>query len=301
MELHTKYGVCFRFGPDPEKLGLTDNLDVFIPEEIVHNEYIPNEKNTIIKDYEIFFQKIKHLNDSIPYYPNDIFYSQYIIGSLRCFNELSSDIRTFEKNIVEAFQKDGVVFPSFLTSIQRTSNYIFSRFQDFPLSYPNSIQNRFFWQTSGFLYPGNDLFSSKMIPSDKLDTLIQDFSPFNHFIHKKHIASAPPSMEDLPSYIDYYFSGEDAITFLNLDKSCRLVVPPPIKKGSSFLDFTTIKDYIDNCPIQIQKQFWKNVYFILFLYSREYPGKRIYVSTHGLGVPYFHLRLEPIQPKYYKP
>ena len=61
-------------------------------------------------------------------------------------------------------------------------------------------------------------------------------------------------------------------------------------------NYATIKDFIDNAPAIQQQEFWR-------LVGNEIENEleahdKLYVSTHGLGVPYLHVRLCPT-PKYY--
>jgi hypothetical protein len=64
-----------------------------------------------------------------------------------------------------------------------------------------------------------------------------------------------------------------------------------------------MKDFCDNASITHQKEFWKKVAFEIENILKSKPNNKgnnkIYVSTHGLGVPYFHLRLDK-KPKYYQ-
>jgi hypothetical protein len=61
--------------------------------------------------------------------------------------------------------------------------------------------------------------------------------------------------------------------------------------------FTTIKDFIDNASEYQQRKFWiKTANEIKKVLN---TNDKIYVSTHGTGVNYFHLRLDK-NPKYYQ-
>ena len=75
------------------------------------------------------------------------------------------------------------------------------------------------------------------------------------------------------------------MSFYNKSKDTLLIIPIPYNEK----EYITIKDFIDNAPIIQQKEFWKFA-------SEEIKNilkteKEIYISTHGLGVSYFHLRL----------
>jgi len=73
------------------------------------------------------------------------------------------------------------------------------------------------------------------------------------------------------------------------------VRPIPIPKNNK--NFTTIKDFMDNSTRYHQKVFWKKVAKEIKKRLKEKEG--VYVSTHGLGIPYFHIRLDD-NPKYYQ-
>jgi len=80
-------------------------------------------------------------------------------------------------------------------------------------------------------------------------------------------------------------------SFYSLSKITKLVIPVPRKKN-----FTTMKDFIDNASITQQKYFWKRVAKEIKKMLKIYD--KVYINTHGLGVYYFHLRIDS-KPKYY--
>jgi len=63
--------------------------------------------------------------------------------------------------------------------------------------------------------------------------------------------------------------------------------------------FASIKDFIDHATLEHQQHFWKRAAKEIRKAFEKHPQGRLYVSTHGLAVPYFHLRLDT-EPKYYK-
>ena len=111
------------------------------------------------------------------------------------------------------------------------------------------------------------------IKSDLLDKLDQDYISFIEYINKSK-----------NKYYTYFY---------NPSKTTLLIIPIPRKNKN----FTTIKDFIDNASNYQQIQFWKGVGKLIKKMLKK--NNKIYISTHGLGVPYFHLRLD-IEPKYYK-
>ena len=142
-------------------------------------------------------------------------------------------------------------------------------------TYPENIKNSFFYET--FVCDKNmkNKYKEKFIENKQLQNLTQDYS----------------------SFIDYITESKNqyVTSFRNLSGDSLLIIPIPKKNK----DFTTIKDFCDNASITQQKQFWKRVAIeikkIVFVSGND----KLYVSTHGLGVPYFHLRLDK-QPKYYQ-
>jgi hypothetical protein len=142
-----------------------------------------------------------------------------------------------------------------------------------PLKYPPQIKSRFFYETYVLDKNMENTYNEVFIENKNLKDLDQDYSSFSIYIDKS--------------------KNKYVTLFSNLSNSSILIIPMPKKNK----DFTTIKDFIDNSSHYHQKIFWKKV-------SNEIKKilkteDKIYVSTHGLGVPYFHLRLDKV-PKYYE-
>ena len=84
----------------------------------------------------------------------------------------------------------------------------------------------------------------------------------------------------------------NAVKFYNLRKDAILIVPKPYKDRN----YLTIYDFLKNStPSQIK--FFKEITIKGIEKGLKDWGK-VYVNTHGLGVPYFHLRIDK-NPKYY--
>ena len=113
------------------------------------------------------------------------------------------------------------------------------------------------------------------IENNSLENLVQDYSSFQKYIdeYKKNLK-------------------KNVVSFSNLGGDTGLIIPIPRKER----DYTTIKDFIDNASISQQKIFWKKVASEIKKILKN--NEKIYISTHGLGVSYFHLRLDKY-PKYY--
>lgn len=141
-----------------------------------------------------------------------------------------------------------------------------------PLNYHKNIKKNFFYETSVIDKDLNNNYKEKFIESNKLNKLKQNLNTYQTYFNKSGC--------------------KNVVVFFNLDKTCKLIVPKP-RKGKNF---TTIKNFIDESSISQKKAFWKRVSSEIKK-SLKYDDK-LYVSTHGLGVSYFHLRLEN-NPKYY--
>lgn len=141
-----------------------------------------------------------------------------------------------------------------------------------PLIYPKKIKRRFYYETTPIYKDKDSKYENKFIENSYLDSMEQDYKSFETYINQSK---------------DKY-----AICFYNLSKTTYLVIPRP-KRGKIF---TTIKDFIDNASKTQQKFFWKKAYNCIIDFLKEH--EKIYISTHGTGVPFFHLRIES-DPKYY--
>jgi hypothetical protein len=139
-------------------------------------------------------------------------------------------------------------------------------------SYPKNIKNRFFFETFVCDKEMLNKYQEVFIESQSLNNLTQNYTPFLEHINNSQ-----------EKYV---------IVFNNLSGDTRLLIPKPIKNK----DFTTIKDFIDNASETQQVHFWKQV--ALEIHDMLKHHDKIYVSTHGTGIYYLHLRLDTY-PKYY--
>lgn len=137
--------------------------------------------------------------------------------------------------------------------------------------YPKNKKKRFFYETS-VITSLDDKYQHIYIESDKLEKLKMNYSTFSQYIKNT--------------------KNNYATSFYNLSKTSLLIIPIPRKNK----DYTTIKDFMENASDTQQSYFWKYATKYIKFMLKKY-GK-IYVSTHGLGVPYFHLRID-LEPKYY--
>ena len=147
-------------------------------------------------------------------------------------------------------------------------------------TYPDSIKNRFFYET--FVCDKNmkNKYKEKFIENKQLENIKnEDYSSFISYINK---SKSDPHNKYVTS-------------FTNLSGDSILIIPIPKNNKN----YTTMKDFCDNASITQQKIFWKRVANEIEIILNRNDNDKIYVSTHGLGEHYFHLRLDK-KPKYYK-
>ena len=137
--------------------------------------------------------------------------------------------------------------------------------------HPN-LKKSFFWETSPVTKKLDTEYKEKYIISDYLNKMEQNFNSFENKIN---------------SSSDNY-----AVAFYNLSQTSLLVIPIPRKSKK----YTTLKDFMDNASDTQQKKFWKKVAGSILLMLKSHD--KVWVSTHGKGVPYLHVRIDII-PKYY--
>lgn len=142
------------------------------------------------------------------------------------------------------------------------------------LQQPKFIKNRFMYETSICNKQLNNIYNERFIEVPELNKIKeQNYEPFIEYIENS--------------------KSKYATSFYNISKDTLLVIPIPRKNKN----FSTIKDFMDNASKTHQRFFWKYVSqeILTFLQTNE----NVFVSTHGLGVHYFHIRLCKY-PKYYK-
>ena len=130
----------------------------------------------------------------------------------------------------------------------------------------------FLWRTSSINKQESTLFKQSFTPCKKLP-LKQDYTSF-----KKHISKAKKN--------------ENVIAFPNLSGDTILIVPVPKKNKN----FATLKDFINNSDDKQQSDLWKCVAKEARKSLKKH--QKMWISTHGLGVPYLHVRICN-KPKYY--
>jgi hypothetical protein len=145
-----------------------------------------------------------------------------------------------------------------------------------PQTYPPRMHGRFLYETAPVDRRFNRVFKEKFILSTKLD----------HFGQKQDFTAFKDNLRQTKN--------KNVGAWLNLSGDAVLIVPVP-KKGKNF---ATMKDFIDNATLTQQKAFWKRVAAEIETVFKTTTLEKVYLNAHGLGVPYFHLRLDT-RPKYY--
>ena len=142
---------------------------------------------------------------------------------------------------------------------------------NFIFKYPNHIKKPFIWRCNRLGKNKNIIYDDEFIETDYL-SFIQDYTPFQKHINKaenKYVTSFP-----------------------NLNGDTILVVPIPRKNK----DFAHLKNFIDNASAKQQHELWKEVVRVSNILLKQYDN--IWISTHGTGVRYLHIRISKIS-KYY--
>lgn len=133
------------------------------------------------------------------------------------------------------------------------------------------IKQSFIWRTSKIASDEHIPVETEFIEEPRLNVK-QDYSAFS---------------EQLENSRNKY-----VIDFMNLSGDTVLVVPMPKKNKN----FSNLKEFIDNATLAQQKALWKRVVTVARKLMKN--NKYVWISTHGLGVPYLHVRVSTI-PKYY--
>ena len=141
------------------------------------------------------------------------------------------------------------------------------------LKYPKRCKKSFYYETSFITKSMKEEYKEKFIENEYLDKMKQNYKPFIKYILKS--------------------KNKYVMSFMNLSRKTLLVVPFPRKNKK----YTTLKDFIDNASQLQQKKFWKKSAKLIKKMLKKH--NKLWVSTHGTGVPYLHLRIEPF-PVYYK-
>jgi hypothetical protein len=139
------------------------------------------------------------------------------------------------------------------------------------LKYPNELCDKFQWNTSVLKDNGNVEYKQSF-KANKALAITQNYKDF-----KYHIANS---------------KNKYVTSFPNLSNDTMLVVPMPVAGKN----YATLKDFIDNATKLQQQFFWKKVAKVAKNFMNL--NEKVWISVHGLGVDYTHVRIASI-PKYY--
>ena len=137
---------------------------------------------------------------------------------------------------------------------------------------PNNIKEPFLWRTSAINNKKDLDFKQEFTEDIRL---------------KSH------NRQDLKTFSKHFQKNKYAVSFPNLSGDTILVVPQP-RSGKKF---TNIYHFMKNASQIQQKELWKLVARETRKMLKKYDN--IWVSSHGLGVDYLHIRICSY-PKYYE-
>ena len=109
-------------------------------------------------------------------------------------------------------------------------------------------------------------------------------------------ASLENSNQDYSSFQDHITENTDphVLSFLNYSEDAILIVPTPLPGK----DYKNISKFTENAPIEQQQKLWKEVVEKLSEKLEQDPKVPKWLSTHGTGVYYLHVRVND-RPAYY--
>jgi hypothetical protein len=135
------------------------------------------------------------------------------------------------------------------------------------------------WEKGLFTYP-------KHIDKFQWNTsVLKHGAPFKESFRTNDKLPVYQNTRDFQDYIDKSHN-KYVVAFPNLTKDCMLVIPMP-RRGKNY---ATLKDFIDNAPKIQQQEFWKKVANVARKCMNEWG--EVWISVHGLGVPYTHVRID---------
>ncbi|MEM1357043.1 MAG: hypothetical protein AAGF89_02540 [Bacteroidota bacterium] len=108
-------------------------------------------------------------------------------------------------------------------------------------------------------------------------------------------AASMQSLPADPNTFAKYFNPSLAVHFPNLRKDADLVVPTPIS-GINISAYAHLAAFVSGAPQEQLVAFWRLVGERVMALISDDP---LYVSTHGFGVYWLHVRLEG-RPKYFR-
>ncbi len=129
------------------------------------------------------------------------------------------------------------------------------------------------------------------------------------------IPSTFPDTPDNETFSKYFTSSFDktgklpaGIVIWNKNHDTKMVIPNlNYSKTSKSKNFSHLANFMLEADEEQQREFWKIVAdaieeeLELLVNNQQNEGNKLYVSTHGHGVNYLHVRIEHDRPKYFDP
>ena len=88
------------------------------------------------------------------------------------------------------------------------------------------------------------------------------------------------------------------LSFLNLEKDALLIIPMIEKRNEREINYKNLSEFTKNASFGKQTNLWQEVMEQLHFNIRENPDCCYWLSTHGKGVAYLHVRID-LRPKYF--
>jgi hypothetical protein len=277
---------------------MTDDKDNIYLIDIDLATPLLSEKEYINKIYEDYFMLFSHRLDERNHYGYDIYNSQFILNRLLFLmdrvrkEKLTIEyIKKEEEKYIREFINSGVVYPwkNIECKVKRSAGYMFQNFilhtnlmdisEINKRIHPAQISKRYYYE-SEFVWPGNNIYKERFIESNRLSSLKQDSS----FVKK---------IEDLIDEEDTHVEG-------SLDDDFNIIFSQPRRTYNDegdeyYYNFTTMKDFIDNCNDSRESisSFWEYFYQHLLNYSKFHINQTIYITSYGRqpNLNYFYLRI----------
>ena len=150
------------------------------------------------------------------------------------------------------------------------------------------------WETGDSVFDLTNLLDNenKKIWDNSDNGLSLKFHPFNSL--EDHVKLTILKLDGMPEEqnskrFDEYLkvSNEDIVSFMSLGKDAIMIVP----QKDEGKNYATIRKFLQNASNKKQIELWKKVAEEIKNLMAMYKGN-IYLNTHGLGVPYLHIRLD---------
>ena len=93
-------------------------------------------------------------------------------------------------------------------------------------------------------------------------------------------------------FIQHFRTKQEAVSFQNLGKNARLVVPTPMSIDTNY---SHLANFVRKAPAHQIDKLWQ---LVGQEFKKEINEEPRWLSTHGLGVRWVHIRIDS-RPKYY--